>query len=65
MFTKAHLLTFPIDTPLPQVSWFKRPVGDLGEVDMSVSEALAVPLDSEVTPTDSTTAAAESMTYSE
>ena len=47
------------------MSWFKRPIGDLGEVDTSISEALAVPLESETTPTYSTTAAAEAMTYNE
>lgn len=48
--TPAHIdvhegtlvITFPIDAPLPQVSWFKRPVGDLGDVNASVSSALAV-----------------------
>ncbi|EFH27700.1 thiamine pyrophosphokinase [Gardnerella vaginalis AMD] len=59
------IVTFPINAPLPQVSWFKRPIGDLGEVDTSISEALAVPLESETTPTYSTTAAAEAMTYNE
>lgn len=49
--TPAHIdvhegtlvITFPIDAPLPQVSWFKRPVGDLGDINTSISSALAVP----------------------
>ena len=69
--TPAHIdvqegtlvITFPTDTPLPQVSWPKqRPSGDLGAINTSISEALAVPLESEDNPNDSTTAAAESMT---
>lgn len=59
------IVTFPINAPLPQVSWFKRPSGDLGSIDFSISEALATPLDSESDPTDSTTAAAQSMTSKE
>ncbi|WP_427877426.1 thiamine diphosphokinase [Gardnerella sp. 2492-Sm] len=69
--TPAHIdvqegtlvITFPTDVPLPQVSWPKqRPSGDLGAINTSISEALAVPLESEDNPNDSTTAAAESMT---
>lgn len=55
------IVTFPINAPLPQVKWFKRPSGDLGSISTSVSEALATPLESEEDPTDSTTAAANSI----
>lgn len=37
------VITFPVDMPLPQVSWFVQPSEDLGAIDTSIASSLAVP----------------------